>query len=211
MPSETTLLLVRHAHSAMAGRFCGHTDAALSELGEKQLPEIVHDLERWPITKVYSSDLKRAYDTAVAIATSKALPILSRAGLREICFGEWEGLSWAEIEARAPAEAASWLSGFPKQAAPGGESFEQFRSRVEAELQALVEECEQQRVAVVTHAGVIRLALVSILGIDERSMHKIEIGYGGVTVLQYARQQGWRVEGVNISRYGHLLHGVQSH
>ncbi|HTC92560.1 MAG TPA: histidine phosphatase family protein [Terriglobales bacterium] len=199
MSCETTLLLVRHAHSAMAGRFCGHTDAALSELGEKQLARIVDDLECWPITKVYSSDLKRSYDTAVAIATRKALPLLSRAGLREISFGEWEGLSWPEIEAKAPAAAASWLSHYPLQPAPAGESFEQFRSRVEAELQALVQECEQQCVAVVTHAGFVRVALVSILGIDESSMHKIEIGYGGVTILQYARQ-GWRVEGVNICR-----------
>ena len=199
MSEKTTILLVRHAHSAMAGRFCGHTDAALSELGEKQLSEIVDDLERWPITKVYTSDLKRAHNTASAIATRRALPLVARAGLREISFGEWEGLSWAEIEARAPAEAASWLSGYPMQAAPGGESFEHFRSRVEAELQALVQQSEQQCVAVVTHAGFIRTALVSVLGIDERSMHKIEIGHGGVTILHYA-QQSWRVRGVNICR-----------
>ncbi len=198
MSSETTLLLIRHAHSAMAGHFCGHTDAALSELGEKQLSEIVDDLERWPISKVYTSDLKRAYDTAAAIAVHNALPLLPRAGLREISFGEWEGLSWAEIEARGPARAASWLSGYPAQAAPGGESFEQFRSRVEAELQALVQESEQQCVAVVTHAGFIRVALVSILGIDEGSMHKIEIEYGGVTILQHT-QQSWKVEGVNAN------------
>jgi len=180
----------------MAGRFCGHTDAALSELGGKQLSEIVHDLERWPITKVFTSDLKRAYDTAAAIATHIALPLVTRAGLREICFGEWEGLSWAEIEARAPAEAASWLSLYPAQAAPGGESFEQYRSRVEAELQALVQQSEQQCVAVVTHAGFILMALVSILGMEKGSMHRIEIRYGGVTILQYA-QQSWRVEGIN--------------
>ncbi|HZR27515.1 MAG TPA: histidine phosphatase family protein [Terriglobales bacterium] len=199
MPSETTLLLVRHAHSTLAGRFCGHTDAALSELGEKQLPQIVDDLKRWPITKVYSSDLKRAYDTAAAIAAHRALPFVSRAGLREISFGEWEGLVWAEIEAKAPAEAGPWLSEYPIRAAPGGESFAQFRLRVEAELQALVQESEQQCVAVVTHAGFIRVALAGILGMDERSAHKIEIHYGGVTVLQYA-QQSWRVEGVNICR-----------
>jgi len=198
VPSETTLLLVRHAHSMMAGRFCGHTDTALSDIGKKQLCDIANCLERWPISKVYTSDLKRAYDTAAAIAARKSLALRVREGLREISFGEWEGLSWTEIEARDPAAASLWLSDYPLQPAPGGESFQQYRSQVEAELQAVLKESEHGCVSVVTHAGFIRAALVSILSMSEKAMHKIEVDYGGITILRYA-QQSWRVDGVNFA------------
>src|SRR5260370_318349 len=198
MSNETTILLVRHAHSAMAGRFCGHTDAALSDIGKKQLCDIAYYLERWPITKVYTSDLKRAYDTAAAIAARRSLPLQVREGLREISFGEWEGLSWTEIEARDPAAASLWLGDYPLQPAPGGESFQQYRFRGEAELQAGLKESEHECVSVVTHSGFIPAALVNILGMREKEMHKIEVDYGGHTILRYT-QQGWRIEGVNVA------------
>jgi len=177
----------------MAGRFCGHTDASLSDTGTKQLCDIADSLERWPITKIHTSDLKRAYDTAAAIAARRSLPLQVRKGLREIYFGEWEGLTWAEIEARDPSVASLWLSTFPMQPAPGGESFGQYRLRVEAELQAILKESEHECVGVVTHAGFIRTALASALGVNLKTMRDIEVPYGKTTVLHYA-QQGWRVD-----------------
>ena len=113
------MLLIRHAHSTMAGRFCGHSDPPLSDTGQKQLCQIAEHLERWPIAKVYTSDLKRAHATAAAIAARRSVPLVVRAGLREINFGEWEGLSWEEIEATASAAATSWLNHYPRRAAPG--------------------------------------------------------------------------------------------
>lgn len=196
-PVGTTVLLVRHAQSTMAGRFCGHSDAPLSEAGRAQLPQIVRCLERWPVARVYTSDLKRAYETAVAITDGKSLPLVVRAGLREINFGEWEGLSWEEIEARDPATASAWFANYPLQSAPGGESFEDYRSKVEDELTALLKEADRECMAVVTHAGFIRTALVNILDIPEKSMHKIELDCGGVTALHHTGR-GWVVRAVNV-------------
>jgi alpha-ribazole phosphatase/probable phosphoglycerate mutase len=181
----------------MAGRFCGHSDPPLSDAGRVQLPEIIRGLERWPVVRIYTSDLKRAYDTAAAIAGSRSLPLEVRTGLREINFGEWEGRSWEEIEAGDPAAASEWLAGYPMLAAPGGESFADYRSRVERELIALLEASGQECSAVITHAGFIRTALTLILGIPEKSMHQIELEYGSVTVLHHAGK-GWMVGGVNL-------------
>jgi alpha-ribazole phosphatase/probable phosphoglycerate mutase len=193
----TTLLLIRHAHSTMAGRFCGHSDPPLSDAGRVQLPQIVRRLERWPVARICTSDLKRAYDTASAVASSRSLPLLVRIGLREINFGEWEGRSWEEIEARDPAAAADWLAQYPFAAPPGGESFADYRSKVEKELMALLEASGQECSAVITHGGFIRTALAMILGIPEKSMHQIELEYGCVTVLHHAGK-GWMVGGVNL-------------
>jgi broad specificity phosphatase PhoE len=195
--SGTRLLLVRHAHSTMAGRFCGHYDAPLSNAGREQLPEIVTRLEHWPLTKVYTSNLKRAYDTAAAIAASRSLPPLVRAGLCEINFGEWEGRCWEEIEAKDPAAASVWLAQYPLGAAPGGEPYPVYRSKVENELTEILRESHQHTVAVVTHAGFIRTALAVILAIPEKSWHKVDLEYGGVTVLRHGGE-GWTVQGVNI-------------
>ena len=194
---EITVLLIRHAHSTMAGRFCGHSDPPLSDTGQKQLCQIAEHLERWPIAKVYTSDLKRAHATAAAIAARRSVPLVVRAGLREINFGEWEGRSWEEIEATASAAATSWLNHYPRRAAPGGQSLKQYRLQVEAELRGILKELDQDRIAIVTHAGFIRAALVNILNIAEGSMHRVEIDYGGVTVLHYT-QLSWRVEGINL-------------
>jgi len=181
----------------MTGRFCGHIDAELSEGGRGQLPEIVRYLERRPIAKVYTSDLKRAYDTAATIAARRFLPLLPRAGLREISFGDWEGRSWNEIEAIAPEQAALWLRDYPHRPAPGGEPLAQFQARVESELEAILNESSEQCLAVVTHAGVIRVAIAKVLAIDPSSMHKIEVACGGITVLR-REHDNWFLEGVNL-------------
>ena len=195
--SKTTVLLIRHAHSTMTGRFSGHIDAEFSEAGRSQLPEIVAYLERWPIAKVYTSDLKRAYDTAAAVAAGRSLPLLPRTGLREISFGDWEGRSWNEIEATAPEQAALWLRDYPHRPAPGGESLAQFQARVESELDAILDESSGDCLAVVTHSGVIRVAIAKALAIDPSSMHKIEVACGAVTILR-REHHDWFLEGVNL-------------
>jgi len=181
----------------MTGRFCGQIDAELSETGRSQLPEIVRHLEQWPIAKVYTSDLKRAYDTATAIAAGRSLPLLPRTGLREISFGDWEGRSWNEIEATAREQAALWLRDYPHRPAPGGESLARFQARVESELEAILNESSEHCLAVVTHAGVIRVAIAKALAIDPSSMHKIEVACGGITILR-REHHNWFLEGVNL-------------
>jgi alpha-ribazole phosphatase/probable phosphoglycerate mutase len=193
----TTLLLIRHAQSTMSGRFCGHSDAPLSEAGREQLPHVVRCLERWPVTRVYTSDLKRAYDTAAAIATGRSLPLVMRPGLREINFGAWEGRSWEEIEATDPAGASAWLAQYPLLAAPGGQSLSDYRMQVESELAAIRSESDGHCAAVVTHGGFIRTALATILGIPEKSMHRIEVEHGGVTALNHSGGS-WALRGVNL-------------
>ena len=79
-----TLLLIRHAHTHMAGRFCGHSDPELSSTGSQQLSEMIAQTQGWPLSSIFTSDLKRAVQTAEAIAAPRNLPIQLRTGLREI-------------------------------------------------------------------------------------------------------------------------------
>lgn len=195
----TTLLLVRHAHTDMAGRFCGHSDPELSNAGRQQLPELIVQLRQWPLSRVYASDLKRAVQTAEGVIsmqnvtqdiTQNILPVQLRPALREIYFGEWEGRSWDEIEAADPATAAAWLKGYPHVAPPQGEPFPDFQQRVRDELAALAAAAEDEVAAAVTHAGFIRTALSLISKAPIAFIAKID--YGSVTKLQLAEQK-WKI------------------
>jgi broad specificity phosphatase PhoE len=87
--------------------------------------------------------------------------------LREISFGEWEGLSWDEIEFRDAGYARKWSKAFPELPAPGGELFEVFQSRVLTEVKRLLSTPRQGCAAVVTHRGVMCVVLRSLCGFDE--------------------------------------------
>jgi broad specificity phosphatase PhoE len=116
---------------------------------------------------VYSSDLRRAQSTAQAIAAGRKIPLTFRPALREIHFGKWEGLSWAEIEQQDTEYARRWVDGYPHVPAPAGESFPDFESRVLKEVNHLIHR-NGDSIAVVTHAGVLRVILKHLHGCSER-------------------------------------------
>jgi alpha-ribazole phosphatase len=160
------VVFIRHAETAMAGTYCGHSDPDLNERGRAQISQLVQDLSAESFTTVYSSDLRRARYTAGAIAGDRAIQQILRPALREIHFGEWEGLTWEQIEQKDPQYAQEWMTGYPHVPAPGGETYAGFQARVLAELNQLVGE-RRGSVAVVTHAGVLRIVLRHLLGCSE--------------------------------------------
>lgn len=196
LASQSTVLLVRHAHTEMAGRFCGHSDPDLSPRGQQQLEEIAQRIAEWPFASVYSSSLMRARRTAQAVAASRGLEVNVRSGLNEIDFGAWEGRSWSEIESLYPEDAARWLNHHPTGAATDGEPFAVFQSRVLQELQYAADAAQNSCVVIVTHAGFIRTALVAAAGMSAADAWKLPLDYGSITELNYlkkARGSGiWR-------------------
>lgn len=157
-----TLVLVRHGHTDMAGTFCGHSDPPLSEEGRAQLSILNLRLKRYSLRRIFSSDLRRARETADAIAGRRNLPVTPRSSLRELNFGEWEGLDWDQIQARNLQSAQRWLDAYPALAAPAGEEFEAFLLRIQRAMNEIADEVQSGCAAVVTHAGVIRTFLGNI-------------------------------------------------
>jgi alpha-ribazole phosphatase len=162
------LLFIRHAETDMAGRFCGHSDPPVNARGKQQIQALVEFLEPKSIGAVYCSDLRRAVITAEVLAAASGLSIVARRSLREIHFGDWEGMNWTEIERRDATCAREWVNAFPKLATPGGESFADFEVRVMVEIDTLVRIAKDQRIAVVTHGGVMRVALQKLLACSEQ-------------------------------------------
>jgi alpha-ribazole phosphatase/probable phosphoglycerate mutase len=151
----------------MAGTFCGHSNPSVNARGKQQIISLLEHLKHEDIDDVYTSDLLRAVITAESIAQTFAASLTKRPALREIHFGNWEGLTWGEIERLDPTYANRWIEIFPHLLAPGGESFADFRKRVVDEIRHLAVLAENKKIAVVTHRGVMRVVLRALHGWSE--------------------------------------------
>jgi len=143
----TTLLLARHGETDWNrdGRWQGWADPPLNETGREQARELADQLRATPFDAVYSSDLKRAHETAVIVAEPHGVPVVVDPDLREIDIGEWSGLTRAEIDER-----------FPDGKRPGGETREQHQERVLRAVERLARDHPGERILLVSHGGTFR-------------------------------------------------------
>ena len=162
-----TIVFIRHGETDMTGRFCGQSDPDLNAVGESQVIRLAEQAAMLGIERIYSSDLRRASRTAIAIAQRIGVGVGYLPALREIHFGLWEGLNWQEIEDRFPKEADRWLREFPLQSAPGGEVYAEFTARIEAVIAPFLEAAAGKTTAIVTHRGVMRYGLTRFFGFSE--------------------------------------------
>ncbi|HZD30548.1 MAG TPA: histidine phosphatase family protein [Candidatus Angelobacter sp.] len=171
------LVLVRHAHTAMAGTFCGVSDPPLSAEGLAQLPALNQRLEAYRVTHVFSSPLQRARQTATAIAQERGLQVHYVEFLHELAFGSWEGLDWDQVVARDPEYAQRWLDLYPSVPAPGGEYFSDFMQRILHAMSDITGQIGNGCAAVVTHGGVIRTFLGEIARQQDITFDPIQCSY----------------------------------
>ncbi len=167
----TRLYLIRHGETDwnIEGRWQGQADVPLNGRGRAQAARTAQALADVGLTRIYSSDLARASETAEALARVTGLPIQFEPRLREIHQGEWQGLLVTEIEARY-SEAFHLRKQDPlKVAPPGGETVQQVRERVVSAIEAILQRHPHERVAVVSHGFALAVALVHYQGhpIDE--------------------------------------------
>ena len=182
------LVLVRHAAAEGEGRFQGQADAQLSEEGRRQLPALGRKLGCYKITIAYASDLRRARSTAAFAARRLGVRLEIRRGLREIDFGRWQGLSWEQVLEQSPQRARLWAKRFYDRRIPGGERFAEFQKRIRRELREIAAANPAQSVLVVTHAGVIRVALASALGMPDRNLFRLAVDPCGLSVIDHFRR-----------------------
>ena len=142
-----TLILARHGETDWNrdGIWQGHSDPPLNDLGRRQAAELAERLADVEIDALYSSDLRRAYETAEIVSRAKGLDITADPELREMDVGSWSGLTSEEIATR-----------FPEMAAHDGESRADFDARSVGVLRRIAEAHEGEHVLVVTHGGVVR-------------------------------------------------------
>jgi broad specificity phosphatase PhoE len=202
--ASSRLVLVRHAHTALAGTFCGTIDPPLSEQGLEQLPDLNRRMAAYPLTQIFSSPLQRTRQTAAAIAEERGLQIQYVDFLHELAFGSWEGLDWNQVMARDAEYAQRWLDHHPSVPAPGGEKFEDFVLRIERALLDIADHAAGGCAAVVTHAGVIRTFFTEIAGLQRINYDPAQCEYTSCCEIWRANDQ-WRLPAkIQVDEHGHL-------
>jgi 2,3-bisphosphoglycerate-dependent phosphoglycerate mutase len=153
----TTFLLLRHGETLWNrdGRLQGWQDSPLSDAGRAQAGALAARLATETVDAIVASDLGRTRETAEPIAARLGLPLRLDAGLRERCYGEFEGMTWSEIERARPTDYHRLAARDPEYVVPGGESGVQFRDRVVSALEHLAQRHVGATVAVITHGGVL--------------------------------------------------------
>lgn len=154
----TKLYITRHGQTEwnLKGRIQGQKDSKLTTLGEKQAEWLGERLKNVEIDIIISSSSGRAIRTAEIIRGKRNIEIVPNDNLREIYFGQWEGLLHAEIEKRWPEEYRNFWN-FPHLYKPvGGETFLQVLDRVSNEVEKIISKYEGKNILIVTHAVVLK-------------------------------------------------------
>jgi broad specificity phosphatase PhoE len=187
----TRLLLVRHgeAETARTGVIAGRLDPPLSERGLEQARAVGAWLSMAPLTAVYSSTSGRALESARAIAAPHRLEPIPEPDLREIDFGVVEGLTFAQVAEQHPEVAAAWLSRPDELAFPGGESAASLRERVVRTVDEIVQRHPSATVALVCHAGPIRMLVGDALGLTPALGFQVGCRHGSVTVIDHESER----------------------
>lgn len=154
MPT-TRILLARHGETEWnrLGRWQGHADPPLNDLGRRQAETLAEQLAGDTVSAVYSSDLRRARDTARIVAERIGVVVTEDRALREIDVGSWSGLTRDEVRERFPEGYARWLAG---DIGHDGETRDELARRVVPAVESIAHDHPDETVLVVSHGGVIR-------------------------------------------------------
>ena len=191
--APTTILLARHGETDWnaVGRWQGHTDRALTDLGRRQAAELAERLANVEIDAIYSSDLLRAIETAAPVAKQLGLPLRTLAELREVDVGTWAGLTRDEVAERFPdgfRRWSEWETGWDD-----GETYDELGERVVAAVLRLAGEHEGERILVVSHGGAIRALHAAAAGVDIGTFRRLR------PVVENARVTSILVENGRLS------------
>jgi ribonuclease H / adenosylcobalamin/alpha-ribazole phosphatase len=193
------LVLVRHAATAdeASGRCCGRLDVALSADGQAACKRLAVRLSAEPVSAVVSSPLRRARETADAIAMAHGHGVSILEGLIELDFGELEGRTFAEIQAAWPHLYGQWMLAPTTVRFPGGECYDDLHGRVVEAVETLRMDHDGHVVVAVTHAGVIRAVLAHALELPSDSVFRLAVDTGSMTRIAWSGGTP-QVLGVNI-------------
>lgn len=184
---STRILLVRHGRTAYNAeiRFMGQLDIPMDEVGTKQVQALARKLSGEQPAAIYCSDLSRARETALEIqaAISAWPPLKEDARLREMDFGSWQGLTYAEINERDPETLARWRDD-RFHAPPGGETLAAFAARVEAAYDEICDSHPEQTVVIAGHGGPLQVIIAHALGLPLDAYWKVDVSNASLSELR---------------------------
>ena len=206
MPAQgepTVTLLLRHGQTPMSvqKRYAGRSDVPLTDTGIRQATAAAKRLAGAGIDVIVTSPLLRATRTAQEVAAVTGAPVVTDEGFRETDFGAWEGLTFAEVRERWPAEMTAWLAD-PEVAPPGGESFADVSTRVTDALHRALTGRDRQTVLIVSHVTPIKTLVAAALLAPPAALYRMHLDVAALCEID------WYADGPAVLRSfndtGHL-------
>lgn len=204
---ETTrVLLIRHGQSEgnAEGRFGGHTSTPLSPRGLAQAEATARALSSETLSAIYSSDLRRAVETAEPLSRLMNLPIERSSAFRERSVGVMEGLTFEEAASEHPLQYAALLRRDFDHVLLDGESYRQMLERASRQLDRAIEEHRGESIAIFSHTGTICILLLHLMGaLDAPELRPVWISTAncGINRLELRSDGFIRVLAINDTRH----------
>lgn len=202
----TEILLIRHGETAWNAirRLQGHLDIPLNDEGERQAAALGRALCDEELDAIISSDLQRARQTAQAIAAPRGMAVQIDRGLRERCYGAFEGMLYAEISQRYPVAYAAWQARdidarFP-QGVHTAETLSEFAERAVGTITRIAREGKYRRVALVSHGGVLESAYRAAQGLGYS--HARDFDVFNASVNRFV----WDGSALKLAQWGDVTH-----
>lgn len=199
----TRVLVIRHGETTWGadGRFAGREDVPLTDRGRQQALSVADRLRDLGPDVVLTSPLQRCRLTAQAIGDAAGAPVVVHERLLDGLLGEWTGLRPAEIEQGWPEIFAVWRSDTAARP-PGGESFDEIRSRVGPLIEEVARRYRGRTVVLVTHAATTKMILTSALDVGSATAYRLRVDTASLSGFTVDGDGGIVVWAVNET--GHL-------
>ena len=182
----TATVLLRHGQTPMSvqKRYAGRSDPPLTEAGVQQAAAAAKRLASAGFGVIVTSPLLRTVQTAQAVAAVTGAAVVTDDGFRETDFGAWEGLTFAEVRERWPAELSAWLAD-PEVAPPGGESFTDVSERVTAAMDRLLAARAGQTVLIVSHVTPIKTLVAAALLAPPAALYRMHLDVAALSEIDW--------------------------
>ena len=187
------LILVRHALTVdnQKSRLSGHIDSSISEEGKEQIDKITNYLKDFDIDKIYTTTSSRTKDTVKKLSELKSIEIIEKEILKEISFGDFEGLTFDEIKDKYPKEFQDMIEKGYEYKYPNGESLIDSYNRVCIELDNIISNNDDRTILICSHGGTIRNIITYLISNSYKYHWNFKIDNGSVTILEV--QDGFTV------------------
>lgn len=201
---NTRVLLIRHGITdwGQEAKYCGISDIDLNEKGEQQARYLSQRLKKLNIHRVYCSDVKRALNFAKL--TFNGISIIKRSEFCEMNFGIFEGLTYQEILSRYKDIYDKWLNDPVDVTIPQGENLRNLEKRVCNTFFKILKQNNNKTIAIVTHAGPIKVILNKILNLDLKNTLSIRQDFACINIIQFTKQ---KIKILSLNDTSHLING----
>ena len=182
-----TFYIVRHGQTNwnILGKTQGHGNSDLTPKGENQALELSKAIKEYPIDYIYSSDLGRAVQTAEIIGSTIGVDIIQTPSLREMGFGDWEGLLIEEIKKDHAETYETWRNQPHLVNIPNGETLHIIKDRVDAFIKELNEKYDNKHILLVSHSVTVRVMLLSFLNSGVENIYRIKQDNTALNIVEY--------------------------